>query len=136
MPQKIHLGNKNNRPAVGRFSSLAELGLRPIQAEPVQNNPRGNWPNAPWYALALAGQGGKDCGLGVVSPGDNGPTTWTMNPGLRFRAARVTPDKARVVRKAAPLSLRYCLVAFDGKPPTELLNSLAKEFDKAGKAGK
>ena len=35
MPQKIHLWNTKNRPAVGRFSSLAELGLRPIQAEPV-----------------------------------------------------------------------------------------------------
>ncbi len=36
MPQKIHLANKNSRPAVGRFSTLAQLGLRPIQAEPVQ----------------------------------------------------------------------------------------------------
>jgi hypothetical protein len=36
MPQKIHLLNTKNRPAVGRISILAELGLRPIQAEPVQ----------------------------------------------------------------------------------------------------
>ena len=36
MPQKIHLWNTNNRPAVGRISILAELGPRPIQAEPVQ----------------------------------------------------------------------------------------------------
>lgn len=36
MPQKIHLWNTKNRPAVGRISSLAELGPRPIQAEPVQ----------------------------------------------------------------------------------------------------
>jgi hypothetical protein len=35
MPQKIHLLNTKNRPAVGRISILAELGLRPIQAEPV-----------------------------------------------------------------------------------------------------
>jgi hypothetical protein len=38
MPQKIHLLNTKNRPAVGRISILAELGLRPIQAEPVQDN--------------------------------------------------------------------------------------------------
>jgi len=36
MPQKIHPWNTNNGPTVGRISSLAELGLRPIQAEPVQ----------------------------------------------------------------------------------------------------
>ena len=40
MPQKIHLLNTKNRPAVGRISILAELGLRPIQAEPVQDDAR------------------------------------------------------------------------------------------------
>jgi hypothetical protein len=30
--------NTKNRPAVGRISILAELGLRPIQAEPVQKD--------------------------------------------------------------------------------------------------
>ena len=35
MPQKIHPWNTKNRPAVGRFSCLVELGSRPIQAEPV-----------------------------------------------------------------------------------------------------
>jgi hypothetical protein len=39
MPQKIHLLNTKNRPAVGRISILAELGLRPIQAEPVHCGP-------------------------------------------------------------------------------------------------
>jgi hypothetical protein len=37
MPQKIHPWNMKNRPTVGRISILAELGSRPIQAEPVQN---------------------------------------------------------------------------------------------------
>jgi hypothetical protein len=36
MPQKIHPWNKKNRPAVGRISSLAELGSRPIPTEPLQ----------------------------------------------------------------------------------------------------
>lgn len=36
MPQKIHPRNTESRPAVGRISCLADLGLRPIQAEPVQ----------------------------------------------------------------------------------------------------
>ena len=35
MPQKIHPSTTKNRPAVGRISCLAELGSRPIQAEPV-----------------------------------------------------------------------------------------------------
>jgi len=35
MPQKIHPWNTKNRPAVGRISCLTELGMRPIQAEPV-----------------------------------------------------------------------------------------------------
>ena len=39
MPQKIHPWNTKNRPAVGRISCLAELGSRPIQAEPVQFRP-------------------------------------------------------------------------------------------------
>jgi len=38
MPQKTHPWNTNNRPAIGRFSILPELGLRPIQAEPVQEH--------------------------------------------------------------------------------------------------
>ena len=38
MPQKIHPWNTKNRPAVGRISCLAELGARPIQAEPVHNH--------------------------------------------------------------------------------------------------
>jgi hypothetical protein len=37
MPQKIHPWNTKNRPTVGRISCLTELGLRPIQAEPVQD---------------------------------------------------------------------------------------------------
>jgi len=35
MPQKIHPWNTKHRPTVGRISCLAELGSRPIQAEPV-----------------------------------------------------------------------------------------------------
>ncbi|MCY2930446.1 MAG: hypothetical protein NTV86_13295 [Planctomycetota bacterium] len=36
MPQKIRPRNTKSRPAAGRISCLAELGLRPIQAEPLQ----------------------------------------------------------------------------------------------------
>ncbi len=36
MLQKIHARNTKNPPAVGRISCLAELGLRPIHAEPLQ----------------------------------------------------------------------------------------------------
>jgi hypothetical protein len=53
MPQKIHLLNTKNRPAVGRISILAELGLRPIQAEPVQYLERG-MPIQPTSMLALS----------------------------------------------------------------------------------
>jgi adenine-specific DNA-methyltransferase len=38
MPQKIHPSRTRNRPAVGRISCLAELGARPIQAEPLQSS--------------------------------------------------------------------------------------------------
>ena len=41
MPQKIHPWNTRNRPTVGRISCLAELGSRPIQAEPVHLSPMG-----------------------------------------------------------------------------------------------
>ena len=36
MPRKIHPWNVKNRPAVGRINCLAELGVRPIHAAPVQ----------------------------------------------------------------------------------------------------
>jgi hypothetical protein len=58
MPQKIHAWNlpagqagTRNRPTVGRFNTLAELGARPIQAEPVQILPFVATLCMPWTAF-------------------------------------------------------------------------------------
>jgi hypothetical protein len=37
MPLKIHPSDTRSRPAVGRISCLADLGMRPIQDEPVHH---------------------------------------------------------------------------------------------------
>lgn len=104
------------------------------------NNPKGNWPEAAWYDLTLAGKD-KACGLAIIGhplnskvPAAGDPQTgddrqsWNMNPGLRFMAPSVTAAKPFIIRKDRPLVLRYRVVAHDGPPPTDLLNKLAKEL--------
>ena len=107
------------------------------------NNPKGNWPDAAWYDLALTAKDGKACGLAILGhpgngkagagaleelPAGDGKQTWNITRGLRFLAPTVTAANPFVIKKGRPLVLRYRIVAHDGPPPADLLNKLAKEL--------
>jgi hypothetical protein len=85
-----------------------------------------NWPDAPWYDLALTGKDGKGCGLAMMGARSNSPTTWHTNRGLRFLNSNVTATQPMTIKEGQPLVLRYRLVAHDGPPAIEPLNDLAK----------
>jgi hypothetical protein len=91
------------------------------------NVPQTNWPDAQWYGLILADKRGAKCGLAMMAHRDKGPTTWSINRGLRFLSANPSATTPITITRDQPLKLRYRLVTHDGVPPADVLNTLAAE---------
>jgi len=86
------------------------------------NNAKTNWPDAPWYAIAMSPRDGKGCGLAIINHNENPKTTWHVTRGIRFLNPNITAHEPYVLRQGRPLVLRYRLVAYDGPTPTEQIS--------------
>jgi hypothetical protein len=119
-------GRRGPGESVAVFGPEGEVKL----ANCAWNNAKTNWPDAPWYAVAMAARGGTACGLAIVNHKDNPKTTWHVTRGIRFLNPNITADKPYTLQEGKPLVLRYRLVAYDGPTPTEVINRLAERFSK------
>jgi hypothetical protein len=133
MPQKIHLLNTKNRPAVGRISILAELGLRPIQAEPVQ------------FSVMSMESSGSQLPKDTPNPGDIDAGRQALNAGnleladlLLSRALANNPKDIECVRllvNVAKSQAKQRLTAEDHRGATDRLAAASRVIGQSMKAG-
>jgi len=106
------------------FSPKGEVRL----PNPVHTNPDSDWPSEAWYAVRLALVEGRTIGVAVIDHPANPPALWHNHRDTFMLNPCIVAPKALGLKQGQPLHLRYRVVAFDGEPPTRMLNRLAKEF--------
>lgn len=91
---------------------------------PVHTEPETDWPDAPWYALDLQFEDGKSAGIAVLNHPQNPPTLWHNHAGLRMLNPCITAPGDVLLKGGQRFTLRYRLVAYDGKPAAPVLQKL------------
>ncbi|MEX2138427.1 MAG: DUF6807 family protein [Pirellulales bacterium] len=100
---------------------------------PSHVKPDTDWPAQAWYAYELGLKGDVTAGVAVIDHPRNPPVLWHNHRDIRMLNPSIVAPAAVKLRggPGAPgLVLRYRVVAYDGRTPTDELNRMAKEFAK------
>jgi hypothetical protein len=97
---------------------------------PSHLKPESDWPAEPWYAYELQFAGEKIAGVAVVDHPQNPPSLWHNHRDIRMLNPSIVAPAAVKLSAEKPLVLRYRVVAYDGRTPSEEINRLASEFAK------
>jgi hypothetical protein len=97
---------------------------------PSHLKPESDWPAQPWYAYELRLKDNRSAGVAVIDHPQNPPSLWHNHRDVRMlNPTIVAPDPVKL-RRGEPLTLRYRVVAYDGRLTLEQLDRLASEFAK------
>jgi hypothetical protein len=102
-------------------------------ANPSHVKPESDWPAQAWYAYELGLKDDRMVGVAVIDHPQNPPSLWHNHRDIRMLNPSIVAPAAVKLRggPGAPgLVLRYRVVAYDGRTPTDELNRMAKEFAK------
>ena len=91
-------------------------------------NPASDWPARPWYSYQLTIPGGKFISAALFNHGSNPPTLWHGNRSVAFLQPCIAAPGDLTIPAGQPLTLRYRLLAYDGKFPAGMLDRMASAW--------
>jgi hypothetical protein len=97
---------------------------------PSHLKPESDWPAKPWYAYELQLNDNTTAGVAVIDHPQNPKSLWHNHRDIRMLNPSIVAPAAVKLSAEKPLTLRYRVVAFDGRTQTDELNRLANEFAK------
>lgn len=95
---------------------------------PVYNKPESDWPNAAWYASEQTLPDGARIGAAVLNHPSNPASLWHNHRDVRMMNPCIVAPGAVSLTAGKPLVLKYRVVTFDGATPTQVLNSLTRDW--------
>jgi hypothetical protein len=97
---------------------------------PSHLQPESDWPSEAWYAYELRSKDNTTFGVAVIDHPKNPPALWHNHRDVRMLNPSIVAPGEVKLRADVPMVLRYRVIAYDGRTPSEELDRLASEFAK------